>query len=61
MVVGLAMIQDLFGPAILVTMTDILDIVEGEEYFNPEDLDEREVLGDDDEDSSKQPLVYVTL
>lgn len=30
-------------------MSDILDIAEGEEEFNPEDLDEKEVLGDDDE------------
>lgn len=31
-------------------MADILDIVEGEEYFNPEELDEREVLGDEEDD-----------
>ncbi|KAI1732885.1 hypothetical protein Ddc_01784 [Ditylenchus destructor] len=30
-------------------MSDILDIAEGEEEFNPEDLDEKEVLGDDEE------------
>uniref|UniRef100_A0A915CVD6 RRM domain-containing protein n=1 Tax=Ditylenchus dipsaci TaxID=166011 RepID=A0A915CVD6_9BILA len=32
---------------------DILDMVEGEECYNPEELDEKAVLGDDEEDHSK--------
>lgn len=39
-------------------MSDILDIGEGEEVFNPEDLDEKEVLGDDEDGGSK---MFVSL
>lgn len=30
-------------------MTDILEMVDGEEYYNADELDEKALLGDDDE------------
>lgn len=30
-------------------MTDILDMVDGEEYYNADELDEKTLLGDDEE------------
>lgn len=32
-------------------MTDLLEMVEGEEYYNADELDEKALLGDDDEES----------